>query len=96
MLLRLAYLGVTNALAMLRLLPMSDRDKDAESWPSATRSRSSSGNCTARGSDSPPLTGVAHRATAPTAPHRATSDPASGPPAINHLADSSPRPDGYS
>lgn len=30
MLLRLAYLGVTNAFAMLRLLPMSDRDKDAE------------------------------------------------------------------
>jgi putative transposase len=29
-LLRLAYLGVTNALAMLRLLPMSDRTKDAE------------------------------------------------------------------
>jgi putative transposase len=29
-LLRLAYLGVTNAFAMLRLLPMSDRDKDAE------------------------------------------------------------------
>jgi hypothetical protein len=29
-LLRLAYLGVTNALAILRLLPMSDRDKDAE------------------------------------------------------------------
>jgi hypothetical protein len=29
-LLRLAYLGVTNALAMLRLLPMSDRDKDTE------------------------------------------------------------------
>jgi putative transposase len=29
-LLRLAYLGVTNALAVLRLLPMSDRDKDAE------------------------------------------------------------------
>jgi hypothetical protein len=28
-LLRLAYLGVTNALAVLRLLPMSDRDKDA-------------------------------------------------------------------
>jgi putative transposase len=28
-LLRLAYLGVTNAFAMLRL-PMSDRDKDAE------------------------------------------------------------------
>jgi len=36
--------------------------------------------------------GVARRATAPTAPHRATSDPAAGPPAINHLADSSPRP----
>ncbi|MGC5660370.1 hypothetical protein ACN261_08185 [Micromonospora sp. WMMD723] len=30
MLLRLAYLDVTNALALLRLLPMSDRDKDAE------------------------------------------------------------------
>jgi hypothetical protein len=29
-LLRLAYLGVTNALAMLRLLPMSDRAKDVE------------------------------------------------------------------
>jgi hypothetical protein len=29
-LLRLVYLGVTNALALLRLLPMSDRDKDAE------------------------------------------------------------------
>lgn len=29
MLLRLAYLTVTNAFAVLRLLPMSDRDKDA-------------------------------------------------------------------
>jgi hypothetical protein len=29
-LLRLAYLGVTNALALLQLLPMSDRAKDAE------------------------------------------------------------------
>jgi putative transposase len=28
MLLRLAYLGVTNALAMLRLLPMSERAKE--------------------------------------------------------------------
>jgi transposase InsO family protein len=27
---RLAYLGVTNTLALLRLLPMNDRDKDAE------------------------------------------------------------------
>jgi hypothetical protein len=27
---RLAYLGVTNTLALLRLLPMSSRDKDAE------------------------------------------------------------------
>jgi hypothetical protein len=27
---RLAYLGVTNTLALLRLLPTSDRDKDAE------------------------------------------------------------------
>lgn len=30
MLLRLAYLGVANAFAMLRLLPMSDRDKTVE------------------------------------------------------------------
>lgn len=30
MLLRLAYLTVTNAFAMLRLLPMTDRDRDAE------------------------------------------------------------------
>ncbi|CAG6395275.1 hypothetical protein SCOCK_300084 [Actinacidiphila cocklensis] len=30
MLLRLAYLTVTNAFAMLRLLPMSDRDRDTE------------------------------------------------------------------
>jgi putative transposase len=27
---RLAYLGVTNAFALLRLLPLSDRDKDVE------------------------------------------------------------------
>ncbi|MEU4245762.1 integrase core domain-containing protein [Actinoplanes sp. NPDC026619] len=30
MLFRLAYLGVSNTFALLRLLPMSDRDKDAE------------------------------------------------------------------
>jgi hypothetical protein len=30
MLLRLAYLAVTNTLSMLRLLPMGDRDKDIE------------------------------------------------------------------
>ncbi|MFF6816260.1 hypothetical protein ACFZAG_41615 [Streptomyces sp. NPDC012403] len=30
MLLRLAYLTMTQAFAMVRLLPMSDRDKDAE------------------------------------------------------------------
>ena len=30
MLLRLAYLSVTNALAMLRLLPISEQSKDAE------------------------------------------------------------------
>jgi hypothetical protein len=29
-LLRLAYLGVANVCALLRLLPMSSRDKDAE------------------------------------------------------------------
>jgi hypothetical protein len=30
MLLRLAYLGITNAFALLRLLPRGDRDKDVE------------------------------------------------------------------
>lgn len=30
MLLRLAYLAVTNVFALLRLLPLSDRDKNAE------------------------------------------------------------------
>ena len=30
MLLRLAYLAATNTFALLRLLPMSDRDKDIE------------------------------------------------------------------
>ena len=30
MLLRLAYLGLTNTVVLLRLLPMSDRDKDIE------------------------------------------------------------------
>lgn len=30
MLFRLAYLGVTNTVALLRLLPMGDRDEDAE------------------------------------------------------------------
>jgi putative transposase len=30
MLLRLAYLGITNVFALLRLIPVSDRDKDAE------------------------------------------------------------------
>ncbi|TKA01216.1 hypothetical protein FCI23_40870 [Actinacidiphila oryziradicis] len=30
MLLRLAHLGVSNVFSMLRLLPMSDRDKDVE------------------------------------------------------------------
>jgi hypothetical protein len=30
MLVRLAYLAVSNAFAALRLLPMSDRDKDIE------------------------------------------------------------------
>jgi hypothetical protein len=42
MLLRLAYLGITNALAMLRLLPMSNHDKEVEilALPCATRLRS--------------------------------------------------------
>jgi hypothetical protein len=37
-LLRLTYLGVTNAFALLRLLPISDHHKDAEIWCCVTRS----------------------------------------------------------
>jgi hypothetical protein len=40
-LLRLTYLAVTNGLAMLRLLPMSDRAKDAEILAPATPARRS-------------------------------------------------------
>ncbi len=36
MLLRLGYLAVSHAFAALRLLPMSDRDKDAEILALAT------------------------------------------------------------
>ncbi|MFF4134211.1 hypothetical protein ACFY1B_22230 [Streptomyces mirabilis] len=32
MLLRLAYLAATNTIGFLRLLPMSDREKDIEIW----------------------------------------------------------------
>jgi hypothetical protein len=52
-LLRLAYLGVTHTLALLRLLPMSDRAKDARFSRSGTRPPSSNGTCTARRSASP-------------------------------------------
>jgi len=57
-LLRLAYLGVTNALAMLRLLPMSDRAKDAEILALRIESPSSNGNCTAASPSSPRPTGL--------------------------------------
>jgi hypothetical protein len=43
-LLRLAYLTVANTFAVLRLLPMGDRDKDTETWPFAIRSRCWSAN----------------------------------------------------
>jgi putative transposase len=39
MLLRLAYLGITNTFALLRLLPGSDRDKDVEILGVATSAR---------------------------------------------------------
>jgi hypothetical protein len=37
MLLRLAYLGITNAFTLLRLLPGSDQDKDTEITLTGTR-----------------------------------------------------------
>jgi hypothetical protein len=47
MLLRLAYLGITNAFALLRLLPDSDGDKDAEILAQAV-SRSTVATATGR------------------------------------------------
>jgi hypothetical protein len=44
MLLRLTYLAVTNAFALLLMLPMTDREKDVEIWSCATRSRSWNGS----------------------------------------------------
>ncbi|MFA3840529.1 MULTISPECIES: hypothetical protein [Streptomyces] len=48
MLLRLTYLTVTNAYAALRLLPTSDRAKDAEILLCITRSPAWNGNSARR------------------------------------------------
>jgi hypothetical protein len=56
-LLRLAYLGVTNAFALLRLLPVSSKDKDAEILALATSSLSCSGSSVRAGCGSPRVTG---------------------------------------
>jgi hypothetical protein len=50
-LLRLAYLGLTNTFALLRLLPMSDRDRTSRSSRCA-RSQCCNGNSVAHGCDS--------------------------------------------
>src|SRR3954454_10109882 len=57
MLLRLAYLGITNAFTLLRLLPGSDRDKDAEILALRHNSRYCTANSTDSGSGSTPPTG---------------------------------------
>lgn len=44
MLLRLAYLGLTNTFALLRLIPMSSRDKTSRSWRCVTRSQCCNAN----------------------------------------------------
>lgn len=51
--LRPAYLSLTNTMAMLRLLPMGDRDEDLESAPCGTRSECCSGNSVERECGSP-------------------------------------------
>jgi hypothetical protein len=56
-LLRLADLGVINALALLRLLPMSDRDKNAEILACGARSWCSNGNSVTTESSSTRPTG---------------------------------------
>jgi hypothetical protein len=96
---RLAYLGVTTVLGMLRLLPMSDRAKDVEilvlRHQITVLGRQRHGQrirCTA--ADRALLAALLHRLPR-TVLHqiRLLVLP---PPAIKHLADSSPRPDGYS
>jgi hypothetical protein len=54
---RLVYLGVTNTLVLLRLLPMSDRDKDAEIPALRHQIAELERHCTARESASPGQTG---------------------------------------
>ncbi len=49
MLMRLAYLTVSNVFAVLRLLPVSDREKDAEILACATSSACSSGSSVTSG-----------------------------------------------
>ena len=79
-LLRLAYLGVTNTLALLRLLPTSDPPKTPKSSRSGTRSPSRT--APARRKDSLHLgrSGLARRPTTSAPPRRTPGDPAAGPP----------------
>jgi putative transposase len=53
---RLAYLGVTNTFALLRLLPMDDRDKDLEILALGTRSNCCNGTSVEQGPSSLQLT----------------------------------------
>ena len=90
MLLRLAYLGVTNAFAMLRLLPMSDRDKDAEILAlrhQITVLERQLGN--GEGAVRPERSGVPGGAAAPAAAGRAARGAAAGTP--GHGAALAPR-----
>jgi hypothetical protein len=73
-------LGVTNALAMLRLLSMSDGPRTRRSSPYDTRSWSSTGSCMARRSVHPRRPGLTRRPATPTSPRRATQDPTTGTP----------------
>jgi hypothetical protein len=79
-LLRLAYLGVTNTLALLRLLPMSDRAKDAEIL--ALRHQTTVLERHLHGEDPLHLgrAGLARRPAPPTPPRPTPGDPAAGPP----------------
>jgi hypothetical protein len=80
---RLAYLGVTNALTLLRLLPMSDRAKDIEILALRHQITVLKRHCTATRSGSPLSTG-------PSSPRCCTASPATY--CTGFGCSSSPRP----
>src|SRR5262249_9619664 len=85
------YLGVTNALAMLRLLSISDRAKDAEILALRHQVMVLERQLHGQKPRFTPLTGRSSRPAAPPPPRRATQDPTARAP--RDRAALTPRPD---